>query len=114
MVDNKAGCLLWMVLFVFVALWGWKLMDFYILQPASLRKDLNEVVDGVNRIQNTQAKQLEFLARWREYEESTGRVFTTSKFSVNSDSFVVVWNDTLHVPVFPSIPHSFRQTRLIR
>ncbi len=112
MVDNKAGCLLWMVLFVFVALWGWKLIDFYILQPASLRKDLNEVVDGVNRIQNTQAKQLEFLARWREYEESTGRVFTTRAFS--GDSFVVEWNDTLHVPVFPSIPHSFRQTRLIR
>lgn len=109
---DKTGCLMWGVLFVFVVLWGWKLVDFFILQPASVRKDLNEVVDRVNQIHNTQAKQVDFLSKWAEYERSVERVFTTSAF--NGDSFVIEWQDTIHVPVFPSIPHTFRQTRLIR
>lgn len=112
MVNNKTGCFMWVVLFVFVVLWGWKLMDFFVLQPASIKKDMNDVAESVNRIQNTQAKQVEFLSRWGEYKHSTSMVFSTSAFS--GDSFVVEWHDTLHVPVFPSIPHTFRRVRLIR
>ncbi len=62
--NNKTGCLMWAVLFCFVLLWGWKLMDFFILEPAGVKKDINEIVDQVGRIQNTQAKQVEFLSRW--------------------------------------------------
>jgi len=112
MLNNKSGCLMWGVLLVFVVLWGFKLLDFFILRPAGVRNDLSEVAEQVNRIQNTQAKQVEFLSYWADYERSCDRVFTTTAFS--GDSFIVEWEDTLHVPVFPSIPHSFRQTRLIR
>ncbi len=112
MLKNKTGCLMWGILFVFVVLWGFKLVEFYILQPAGVRKDLSEVAEQVGRIQNTQAKQVEFLSLWADYERSCDRVFTVTAFS--GDSFIVKWDDTLHVPVFPSIPHSFRQVRLIR
>lgn len=112
MLNNKTGCLMWAVLFVFVALWGWKLMEFFILQPAGVRKDLSEVAESVNRIQNTQAKQVEFLSRWAEYERTCDRVYTSTAFS--GDTFIVEWEDTLDVPVFPSIPNTFRQKRVIR
>ncbi len=110
--NNKTGCLMWAVLFCFVLLWGWKLMDFFILEPAGVKKDINEIVDQVGRIQNTQAKQVEFLSRWGEYRRSADRSFDQAGFS--GDSFIVQWKDTLRVPVFPSIPHTFRLTRLVR
>lgn len=103
---------MWAVLFCFVLLWGWKLMDFFILQPAAVKKDMNEVADTVNRIQNTAAKQVEFLSSWADFERSSDMVFSTTAFS--GDSFVVEWHDTLNVPVFPSIPHTFRLTKLVR
>ena len=112
MLNNKAGCLMWAVLFCFVALWGWKMMDFFVLQPAGVKKGMNEVADQVNRIQNTAAKQVEYLSLWADHERSLERVFSTTAFS--GDSFIVEWHDTLDVPVFPSIPHTFRLTRLIR
>lgn len=112
MLNNKFGCLMWAILFCFVALWGWKLLDFFVLQPAGVTKGINETCDMVNRIQNTSAKQVEFLSLWADYKRSTDVEFDSSAFQ--GDSFVVVWHDTLHVPVFPSIPHVFRLSRLVR
>jgi len=111
MVNNKSGCLLWVILFCFVILWGWKLVDFYLLQPATVKKGMNETVDMVDRIQNTSAKQVEFLSRWADYRNTSGMDFTSASFQ--GDTFVVIWSDTLHVPVFPSIPHTFRLTRVV-
>jgi hypothetical protein len=110
--NQKSGCVMWALLFALVLLWGWKLVDFYILGPAEVKKGMNETMDQVGRIQNTQAKQVQYLAIWAEYERNSEVLFSRTGFQ--GDSFVVQWSDTLHVPVFPSITHSFRLTRLVR
>lgn len=101
-----------MVLFCLVILWGWKLLDFFVLGPATIKKGLNETVEMVDRINNTAAKQVEFLAKWAEWERSCETRFSFTAFQ--GDSFVVQWDDTLHVPLFPSIKHTFRLSRLLR
>ena len=110
--NGKMGCLLWIVLFALVSLWGFKLLDFYILKPAAIKKGLNETIDQVSIMNNTSAKQVEFLARWADWERTSGTAFTSTAFQ--GDSFVVQWVDTLHVPVFPSIGHSFSIKRVVR
>ena len=112
MKNGKLGCLLWFALFLIVVLWGWKLIDFYVLGPASIKKGMNETVDQVSRMNNTAAKQVEFLSRWADWERASSTPFTKTAF--HADSFVVEWVDTLHVPIFPSIVHQFRLTRIVR
>jgi hypothetical protein len=109
---GKLGCLLWVTLAVFVVLWGWKLVDFYVIQPATVKKGMNETSDQVSRMQNTAAKQVEYLSVWAEWERTSDIPFTSTAFQ--GDSFVVEWVDTLHVPVFPSIVHSFRLKKLVQ
>ncbi len=110
--NAKMGCLLWVALFLMLVLWGWKLIDFYVLGPAVIKKGMNETIDQVSRMNNTSAKQVEFLSRWSEWRRTgTTLEFTTSAFQ--GDSFIVEWTDTLHVPIFPSIPHDFRLSRII-
>jgi len=113
MKNAKMGCLLWATLFLMIVLWGWKIIDFYVLSPAAVKKGLNETVDLVSRMNNTSAKQVEFLSRWSDWKRTGTTIeFTTS--ALQGDSFVVEWVDTLHVPIFPSIPHDFRLTRIVR
>lgn len=112
MKNGKLGCLLWVALFLIIVLWGWKLINFYVLEPAAVKKGMNETLDQVSRIGNAAAKQVAFQAEWAEWERSCGTVFSITSFS--GDSFVVEWTDTLDVPVFPSIGHSFRLTRLVQ
>lgn len=112
MKNGKLGCLLWVALFLLIVLWGWKLLDFYVLSPASVKKGINETVDQVSGINNTAAKQVEFLSRWADWKRTSSTPFTRTSFQ--SDSFVVEWVDTLHVPIFPSIVHEFRLTRIVR
>lgn len=102
---------MWTILFCFVLLWGWKLIDFYVLQPAMVKKGLNESMDSVGRVQTTAAKQVEFNTIWAEYERTSEIRFDFSGFQ--GDSFVVQWADTFHIPVFPSIPHEFILKRLV-
>jgi hypothetical protein len=109
--NGKLGCLLWIVLFCLVALTGWKLINFFILGPAAIKKGLNETVGMVDRINTTAAKQVEFSALWAVFEDSCDTEFSSTAFQ--GDSFVVEWKDTLHIPVFPSIQHTFRLTRVV-
>ncbi len=103
---------MWALLFCFVLLWGWKLIDFYVLQPAGVKKGLNETMDSVSRVQTVAAMQVEFNSAWAEYERTSEIQFDFTGFQ--GDSFVVQWTDTLHVPVFPSIPNEFRLTKLVK
>ena len=113
MKNGKLGCLLWAALFCIVVLWGWKLLDFYVLGPAAIKKGMNETLDQVSRMNNSQAKQVEFTQRWADWERSSTTIQFSSK-GFQGDSFVVCWDDTLPVPMFPSIVHSFRLTRVVQ
>lgn len=110
--NGKIGCLLWTILVLIIVLWGWKLMDFYVLSPAAIKKGINETVDQVSRINTTAAKQVEFNRRWADWERTCSTVFLSASFV--GDSFVVKWDDTLHVPMFPPIAHQFRLSRVVR
>lgn len=112
MKNAKMGCYLWVLLSLMLALWGWKLVEFYVLGPAAIKKGMNETVDAVSRMNNTAAKQVEFLSRWADWERASTIAFTATAFQ--GDSFVVEWVDTLHVPIFPSIVHDFRLTRVVK
>ncbi|MCK5130844.1 MAG: hypothetical protein KAR40_01665 [Candidatus Sabulitectum sp.] len=112
MKSRKLGCLLWVVLFLMMVLWGWKLIDFYVLKPAAIKKVMNETVDQVSRMRSTAARQVEFLNLWADWRRSSTTAFTTTAF--HGGDFVVEWVDTLHVPVFPSIVHGFRLTRAVQ
>jgi hypothetical protein len=107
-----AGCLVWVVLVILVLLWGWKLMDFYVLGPAAVKKVMNETWGEVNTVRQTNLKQAEYLSLWNQWRREQPILFEYSGFQ--GDSFVVKWSDTLFIPVFPDITHTFRLTRLIR
>jgi hypothetical protein len=109
---GKLGCLLWVTLGLLVVLWGWKLVDFYIIGPATVKKGMNETLDQVSRMNNTAAKQVEYLSIWADWERTSLVSFSSAAFQ--GDSFVVQWVDTLHVPVFPSIVHNFKLRRLVQ
>jgi hypothetical protein len=108
----KLGCLIWIVLILIVILWGWKLLDFYVLGPAAVKKVMNETWGEVNSFGQTQVKQAEYLMRWNQWKREQPIPFVYSGFS--GDSFVVEWSDTLPVPVFPDITHKFRLARIVR
>ncbi len=93
-------------------LWGWKMVDFYLLKPSMVKKMLNETMDSVSPAQTVSAKQVEFNARWSEFERDSEVSFDFTGF--RGDSFIVQWRDTLHVPVFPSISHNFVLRKLVR
>ncbi|MCD4707445.1 MAG: hypothetical protein K8S62_06880 [Candidatus Sabulitectum sp.] len=109
--NGKLGCLLWVALASIVVLWGWKLIDFYILGPAVVKKGMNETVDQVSILNNTAAKKVEFLVKWSEWRAGCSIGFTQCSFE--GDTFVVRWADTLHIPVFPSIRHTFRLKKAV-
>ncbi len=110
--NNKTGCITWIILSCIVLLWGWKLIDFYVLKPALVKKGLNETLDSVSPAQITSARQVEFNRNWSELERNSEIDFDFTGF--RGDSFVVQWSDTLHVPVFPSINHNFVLKKLVR
>lgn len=109
--NGKLGCLLWVALALLVVLWGWKLIDFYVLGPAAVKKGLNETLSQVNHMNNTAAKKVEFLVRWADWKADCPTRFTQCSFE--GDVFVVKWIDTLHVPVISSIHHTFRIARTV-
>ena len=115
MKNGKLGCLLWIALLAIVGLWGYKLIDFYALSPAAIKKGINETSDQTSRIQLTGPKQAEYLERWSLWRDSSGIDFsqTTISYGFQGDTFVVQWTDTLHVPVFPSIVHDFRLKKVV-
>lgn len=108
----KLGCLIWIALILLVILWGWKLLDFYILGPAAVKKVMNETWGEVNSFSQTPVKQAEYLTRWNQWKRGQPIPFVYSGFL--ADSFVVEWCDTLPVPVFPDITHRFRLARIVR
>ncbi len=110
--NGKIGCMLWIMLFLIIALWGWKLFDFYVLNPAAIKKGMNETIGQVDRINNTAAKQVEFNNRWADWERTCNTDFLSASFV--GDSFIVMWDDTLHVPMFPPISHQFRLSRVVK
>jgi hypothetical protein len=103
----KLGCLIWIALILLVILWGWKLLDFYILGPAAVK-----TWGEVNSFSQTPVKQAEYLTRWNQWKREQPISFVYSGFL--ADSFVVEWCDTLPVPVFPDITHRFRLARIVR
>lgn len=108
----KMGCLVWIAAILLVILWGWKLLDFYALGPAAVKKVMNDTWSEVNAFTQTPAKQAEFLAIWSTWKREQSIPFEYTGFI--GDSFVVKWTDTLPVPVFPDITHSFRLARVVR
>lgn len=110
--NGKIGCMLWAMLFLIIVLWGWKLIDFYVLSPAAIKKGLNETIDQVSPMNTTAAKQVEFNNIWADWERTCSTDFLSASFV--GDSFVVMWDDTLHVPMFPSIAHQFRLSRVVK
>lgn len=108
----KTGCLLWTALVLLVLLWGWKLLDFYVLGPAAVKKVMNDTWSEIDSFRQTNIRQAEYLTRWNQWRREQPIPFDYSGFV--GDSFVVEWSDTLPVPVFPDITHSFRLKRLVR
>ncbi len=111
--NQKLGCVLWIVLFSIITLWGWKLLNFYVLEPRAVMNVMVEMGFEVNSNTNQNAKQTSFQSLWAEWARSSSITFSPQP-QFYGDSFVVVWQDTLHVPVFPSIPHEFRLTKAVR
>jgi hypothetical protein len=111
------GCVLWGVLIMLVLVIGWKLLDFYILGPAKVKRALNTIDAHVMDTINKDVKQSHFLRLWSELRDSPdglpveGRPYT-GMFS--GDTFVVVYMDTLPIPGFPPLTHRFRLTNLVR
>ncbi len=108
---GKLGCLLWLALFLIIVLWGWKLVDFYVLGPAAVKKGMNETASQISAMNNTAAKKVEFLVLWADWRADCPTDFTQCSFE--GDVFVVKWIDTLHVPAFPSICYTFRLAKAV-
>lgn len=108
----RLGCLIWIALILLVLVWGWKLIDFYMLGPAAVKKVMNDTWNEVDSFTQTDVKQAEYLTLWNQWKREQTIPFDYSGFE--GDSFLVEWSDTLPVPVFPDITHSYRLTRIVR
>ncbi len=108
----KIGCLVWAAVVFLVVLWGWKLLDFHVLGPAAVKKVMNETWSQVDALNTTPARQAEYLTLWNQWKREQNIPFQFSGF--RGDTFVVLWSDTLPVPVFPDITRDFRLARIVR
>ncbi len=110
--NEKIGCGIWLVVVLLVVLMGYKVLDFYKIGPAVVKKGLNETIDQVHGINNPSAKKVAFNEYWADWERASMIPFIQTSFE--GDSFIVRWNDTLHIPVFPSIIKEFRISRVVQ
>jgi len=111
------GCVLWGAVIMFVLVIGWKLIDFYILGPAKVKRAMNTIDAHVMDTLDKGVKQSHFLTLWSELRDSPDglpemRYPNTAMFS--GDTFIVMYEDSLPIPGFPALKHDFRLTSLVR
>jgi hypothetical protein len=111
------GCALWGALILFAVVIGWKVIDFYVLGPAMVKRAMNQVNAHVTDTLDRNLKQTEFNRLWADLRESPEglpemQYPNTAMFS--GDTFVVMYEDSIPVPGFPAIRHTFRLRKLVR
>jgi hypothetical protein len=111
------GCLLWGALILLVVVIAWKCIDFYVLGPAAVKRAMNRVDANVTDTLDRALKRQEFRRLWEELRDSPDglpemRFPNTAMFS--GDTFIVMYEDSLPIPGFPPLRHSFMLRKLIR
>ena len=111
------GCLIWGAVILFAAVTAWKLIDFFILGPAKVKRVMNQVYSECDDNLNPNLVQAQYLREWAELRDSPDgipemRAPNTATFS--GDTFVVEFSDSISIPGFSPYRHTFRLSRLVR
>jgi hypothetical protein len=108
---------MWGALILLLAVVAWKFIDFYVLGPAAVKRAMNKVDANVTDTLDRAFKREEFRRLWEELRDSPDglpemQFPNTAIFS--GDTFIVIYEDSIPIPGFPSIRHTFRLRKLIR
>ena len=95
----------------------WKLIDFYILGPAKVKRALNTVDAHVMDTLDKGVKQSHFNTLWGELRDSPDGLPEMRRPNIaffSGDTFIVMYEDSIPIPGFPTLKHNFRLTSLVR
>jgi hypothetical protein len=102
---------------MFMLVSAWKCIDFYVLGPAAVKRAMNKVDANVTDTYDRTIKQTEFLRLWAELRDSPEGIPEMrhpNSYFFSGDTFVVIWVDSLPIPGFPPLRHSFRLSKVIQ
>jgi hypothetical protein len=111
------GCLFTGALVLLVLAMGWKLLDFLVLRPASVKGEINDVYDEVRMIDNPATRWQNFKEGWRTLvRETENEIIRANPNNIHvtsgQDSIYFTYNDSLCFPLMGSWNREFRIKRL--
>lgn len=111
------GCLFTGALVLLVLVMGWKLLDFLILRPASVKGEINDVYDEVRLIDNPATRWQNFKQGWRVMvRETDNEIIRANPHNIhvtsNQDSIYFDYSDSLCFPMLGSWNREFVVKRL--
>ncbi len=111
------GCLFTGALVLLVLVMGWKLLDFLILRPASVKGEINDIYDEVRLIDNPATRWQNFKQGWRVMvRETDNEIIRANPHNIhvtsNQDSIYFDYSDSLCFPMLGSWNREFVVKRL--
>ncbi len=111
------GCLFTGALVLLVLVLGWKLLDFLILSPASVKGEINDIYDEVRLIGNPATRWQTFKEGWRVMvRETDNDIIRANPHNIHvtsdQDSIYFTYMDSLCFPLMGSWNREFHVKRL--
>jgi len=115
----RPGCLIWGALILLVVVMAWKMIDFHMLRPASVKAVLNESYDAVRTFRGTVVQRRSACRdAWEELRRTTDNELVLAcrgplgnDLTFTDDSVYVAYPDTLHFPLIGIYHKVFRVGR---
>ena len=110
------GCLFSGALVLLVLAMGWKMIDFLILKPASVKGEINDIYDEVRMIDNPATRWQNFKTGWRVMVRETDNMIirthpTNIHVTADQDSIYFTYRDSLCFPLLGALRKDFRIER---